>query len=146
MALSANIGSTFAAKFGTIQTYTAGASIYRGATVVIRQTDGLAYPAVEDIADTFKQLVVGYAQEAAETAASIRVRMDGKLRRVFSGGGEPADYIGRLACVKDDESVQIYDAGTGKTVAGRITEKISATAVYVDFTDRPIRLATSAND
>lgn len=144
MALTQNIGSTFAAKFGTIQKYVAGAAIFRGATVAIRQGDGLAYPATDDTSDTYKQLVVGYAMEAAAIGASIRVRQDGKLKRKISGS--PAVVVGRLACIKDDETVQLYGALSCKVVVGRITEAVGSIEVFVDFTNRPARLASSAND
>jgi len=146
-ALTSNLGSNLAAKFGRIQAYTAGEAIFRGATVALRLNlaDDKVYAAVDDPLDVRKQLVIGFAMEAAAAdGASIRVRQDGKLRRAFPS--IPASVIGRLACIKDDQSVQLWSAGsTCKVVVGRITEK-SATQVFVDFTDRPARLATSLTD
>lgn len=147
MELTANLGSNLAAKFGRIQAYTAGAAIYRGATVALRLnlSDDKVYPAIDDPTDAQKQLVLGFAMEAASTDGdSIRIRQDGKLKRSFPN--IPASVIGRLACIKDDQSVQLYTAGsTCKVVVGRITEK-AATHVFVDLTDRPVRLATSLTD
>ncbi|KKL87908.1 hypothetical protein LCGC14_1930000 [marine sediment metagenome] len=148
MALTGNLGSNLAVKFGFIQTYIAGGAIYRGATVVLRlaTADDKVYAAVDDTADVYKQLVVGWAME--ETTAdgdTIRIRADGKMKRDFPS--MPASVIGRLACIKDDESVQLWSAGsTCKAVVGRITEKPSSTTVYVNFLDRPVRLATSLTD
>jgi len=144
MALTQNIGSNLAAKFGFIQSYVAGGAIFRGATVALRLAvgDDKVYPAVDDPTDTYGQLVVGFAMEAAAgDGSTIRVRQDGKLKRKFPS--MPSSVIGRLACIKDDESVQLYGSGTCKVVVGRITEKASSTDVYVDFLDRPLRLATS---
>lgn len=147
MALSQNMGSNLAAKFGYIQTYTAGAVIYRGAIVVLRlaTADDKVYAAVDDPTDAYKQLVLGFAMEAAAAdGAAIRIRQDGKFRLQFPS--IPESVIGRLACIKDDESVQLWTAGsTCKVVVGRITEK-AATTVYVDLSDRPVRLATSLTD
>lgn len=137
------MGSGFAVKYGYIQTYTAGAQIYRGATIAIRLGDGLAYPAVDDAADTYKQVVVGFAMEDAAASAEVRVRSDGKLKRAIIGS--PAVTVGRLACVYDDESVQLYSSGHD-IIVGRITEDTGGGEVYIDLLDRPARKATSAYD
>jgi len=148
MALMTNLGSNFAAKFGNIQAYTAGAAIFRGATVVIRMaTDAdKVYAAVDDVTDTYNQLVVGFALEATtKDGESIRVRRDGKLKRQFPS--MPVSVVGRLACIKDDESVQLWSAGsTCKAVVGRISEVANSLEVYVDLVDRPTRLSTSLID
>lgn len=147
MALTKNIGSNLAAKYGYIQTYVAGEAIFRGALVVLRFTtaDDKVYAAADDIDDSDKQLVLGFAMEAAVADAPIRVRQDGKFRLKFPGG-VPSSVIGRLACIKSDEDVQLWSAGsTCKVVVGRITEK-STTQVFVDLGDRPARLATSLAD
>lgn len=147
MALTANMGSNLAAKFGYIQAYTAGAAIYRGATVVLRLslTGDKVYMASNDTSDTYKELVVGWAMEAAAADGdTIRVRQDGKLKRKFPS--MPTSIIGRLACVLDNESVQLYGVGTCKTVVGRITEKANSTEVFVNLADRPLRVATSLVD
>ena len=105
----------------------------------------LLIPIVDGKTDAYKQLVLGFAMEAAAAdGAAIRVRQDGKLRLQFPS--IPASVIGRLACIKDDESVQLWTAGsTCKAVVGRITEK-TTTTVYVDLSARPARLATSLTD
>lgn len=148
MALTKNMGSNLAAKFGYIQSYTAGAAIFRGATVVLRlvTADDKVYAAVDDTSDTYGQLVIGIAMEAAAADGdSIRVRQDGKWKRKFPNMGG-LSVIGRLACILDDESVRLYNAGTCKAVVGRISEKPTSTEVYVDFADRPARLAALATD
>jgi len=148
-----NLGSMLAAKYGTIQSYQVGAGvhIYIGATVVVRLTTGYAHQAIDDTADMYKQVVVGHAAEEIDNSAGIagalnvRVRIDGKLKRSFPGAAQ-AD-IGKLACVKDDETIQLYGAGTTKAVVGRITEVADlGSSVYVNFADRPARLATSLYD
>lgn len=146
MALTKNIGSNLACKFGYIQTYTAGAQIFRGATVALRLTtaDDKVYPATDDTGDVYGQLVVGFAMEAAIAGAAIRIRQDGKLKRKFPS--MPSSVIGRLACIKDDESVQLHGASTCKAVVGRISEKPNSTEVFVDLADRPMRLATGLAD
>ena len=150
MALSANTGSNFAAKFGEIQTYSVGASahIYRGAIVVIRLGNGYVFPAADDTDDSDSQLVVGHAAEEADNssgsagAKTVRVRQDGKVKLAFTSVAQTD--IGRLACVKDDETVQRYGSGTTKVVVGRIVQiAVASTSVWVDFSDRPLRLATS---
>jgi len=142
MALTANMGTNLAAKFGNIQTYTAGAAIYRGATVALKLTDGKVYPAEADSDDSEKYLVVGFAMEAAAVDGDeIRVRQDGKLKRGLQG----VAVAGKLACVYDDETVQVYDS-THKIIVGRINELIGSTGVYVDLEDRPARLASSEYD
>jgi len=147
MALTANAGSNLQAKFGYIQTYAAGEAIYRGALVVLRLTTAgdKVYAAIDDPLDVRKQLVLGFSMEAAiADGAAIRIRQDGKFRLKFPS--IPASVIGRLACVKSDEDVQLWSAGsTCKVVVGRITEK-SSTHVFVDLSDRPARLATSLTD
>jgi len=146
MALTANTGSNLQAKFGYIQTYTAGGVIWRGGLVVLRLTtaDDKVYTAVDDPLDVRKQFVLGFALEAAVANAAVRIRQDGKLRLKFPS--IPTSVIGRLACIKDDESVQLWSAGsTCKVVVGRITEK-SSTHAFVDLGDRPARLATSLTD
>lgn len=147
MALTANVGSSLAAKFGNIQSYTAGGVIWRGAIVVLRlaTADDKVYAAVDDPTDTYKQLVVGFAQEAAVAEGSIRVRQDGKLKLKFAAA-MPDSVIGRLACIKDDENVQLYGESTCKVAIGRITERATSTEVYVNLVDRPTRLATSLLD
>ncbi len=147
MALTKNLGSSLAVKFGTIHTYIAGGQIWMGAIVVLRlaTADDKVYAAVDDVSDTYQQLVVGFAQEAAVDGGAIRVRRDGKLKCKFPS--MPSSIIGRLACIKDDESVQLWSSGsTCKIVVGRISERASSTDVYVDLTDRPLRLATSLID
>ena len=162
MALSANIGSLHAAKYGEIQSYpvAAGVHIYRFATVVIHGAgthEGYAAPATADTADTLKQLVVGVAQEERDNSASstdgldstdkkliVRVRQEGKVRRSFPAN--TVTCVGKLACVVDDETVQFYDAAKTKVIVGRITERIDEQNVFVDFDDRPARLATDVND
>lgn len=152
-ALTANLGSTHGAKFGTIQTYkvAAGEHIYRYATVVIKQSDGYLYAAVEDTSDAEKQIVVGFSLEEGDNssgingAKSVRARLEGRLRRNFDGSATQAD-IGSLACIKDDQTVQRYGALTGKIVLGRISEVIDGNTVFVNLLDKPLRLATSAND
>jgi len=146
MALSANMGSNLQAKFGYIQTYVAGGVIWRGGLIVLRlaTADDKVYAAADDPTDTLEQLVLGFAMEAAVVDAAIRVRQDGKFRLTFPS--IPASVIGRLACLKSDDSVQLWSAGsTCKVVVGRITEK-SSTHVFVDLGDRPARLATSLTD
>jgi len=148
MALTANMGSNLAAKFGAIQTYTAGAAIYRGALVVLRlaTADDKVYAAANDTTDVLKQFVLGWAMEAAAADGdSIRIRQDGKFKLQFPS--MPASVIGRLACVLDDNSVQLWSAGsTCKAIVGRITQKPSTTEVFVNLSDRPARLATSLID
>lgn len=145
--LTKNVGSGQAAKFGYIQQYTAGAAIWRGAIVVLRlaTADDKVYAADgTDTADALKQVVLGFAMEAvAADGDAIRIRQDGRLRLKFPS--IPASVIGRLACVLDDESVQLYGVSACKVVVGRITEK-SSTQVFVDLADRPARLATSLTD
>lgn len=147
MPLTGNMGSNLAAKFGYIQTYTAGEAIFRGALVVLRliTADDKVYAAVDDPLDVLGQLVLGFAMEAAAAAnASIRVRQDGKFRLGFPS--IPTSVIGRLACIKSDNEVQLWSAGsTCKVVVGRITEK-SLEHVFVDLGDRPARLATKLTD
>ncbi len=143
-ALSANMGSLLRAKFGNIQAYVAGGTIWRGSVVVLNLVDGLAYAATDtaDDADTTRLLVVGWAQEKAVVGGDIRVRQDGKLERIWQGsstGKKP----GRLACVYDDATVQA--ASAGKIVVGRITE-VGTTKVYVDLEDCPVRVATGSYD
>jgi hypothetical protein len=144
MVLSANGGSNQAAKFGTIQTYIAGAPIFRYALVVVRLGDSKVYPAVEDITDAYKQVVIGFATEQV-TAANLAIRVRREGHYLLTLAGSPAQAIGRLACIKDDNTVQLWaDDGHSYQVVGRITEKPDAVSVYVDLLDRPQRLATSA--
>jgi hypothetical protein len=149
MALTANVGSSLEMKFGTIQAYELGvdAIIYRGALVVVRQTTGLAHAAIRDTADAYKQVFVGVALEAKTYVAAgdlVRVRLDGKLKCKWQGG---TAYVGRLACLFDDETVQPYSTEESNVIVGRITEVLSSgTEVYVDLLDRPGRVATSANN
>ena len=143
-ALSKNMGSLLLAKFGNIQAYTAGGTIWRGSLVVLNLVDGKAYAASDtaDDGDVTRLLVVGWAQEAVVSGEVIRVRQDGKLERIWQGsstGKKP----GRLACVYDDATVQA--ASSGKVVVGRITE-ISSLKVYVDLEDHPVRIATGSYD
>jgi len=153
MALTANLGTQAAAKFGAVQTYTGAEAIYRGATVLLKLSDGLVYKAVEDGDDSELFLCVGHAMEELTAAnatlggsdANIRVRNDGKLKRTLTGS--PATKVGRLALVKDDEIVQTYEtlgSGTG-IVVGRISEVINSTEVYVDFHDKPSRTVSNNN-
>lgn len=143
-ALSANMGSILQAKFGNIQAYPAGGTIWRGGLVVLNLADGKAYAATDtaDNGDVTRLLVVGWAQEAAVADGEIRVRQDGKLKVKWQGsstGKKP----GRIACVFDDATVQA--ASSGKVVVGRITE-VGSTYVFVDLEDRPVRIATGSYD
>jgi len=147
MALTEDLGSLFQVKFGTLQVYTAGATIYRGATIALRLATGLVYPAIlNDSPDAdLNQLIVGYSRSGAIAAASLTVQREGRVIRNFTGG---TPLVGTLACVYDDETVQAYRATVGamNVVVGRITEVLDATRVYVDFGDRPKRIATSIYD
>ncbi|KKM62951.1 hypothetical protein LCGC14_1516490 [marine sediment metagenome] len=143
-ALSKNMGSILQVKFGNIQNYVAGGTIWRGSLVVLNLVDGLAYAATDtaDDGDVTRLLMVGFAQEKALVGEDIRVRQDGKLERTWQGssaGKKP----GRLACVYDDATVQA--ASAGKVVVGRITE-VGTTKVFVDLVDRPVRIATGSYD
>ena len=152
MVLSADIGSKLAVKFGEIQTYKMGVDIiYRGAICCVRQTDGYLYPAVDDTSDTNKQVFAGVAQEGIDNSAgsvgdkSCRVRQEGRWKFKMAGAAQ-AD-VGKLACVKDDETIQLWVSGQTTVIVGRITEiETAGSTVFVDVTDRPQRLATSAND
>jgi len=156
MALSANLGSLLAVKEGDIQAFTLGTgvatagSIWRGGLVAIRLTDGKAYPAVDNIADTYKQFVVGYSLEHPITIGDkiptiVRVRTNGHFRLKIAGVITAAD-VGKLACLKDDETVQLYDLAKTKVVVGRIREVIDTTYVYVDLDIHHSRLATGTYD
>lgn len=145
MALSEAMGSLFNWKAGTIQTYTAGGTVWYGGLVVVKIGDGLVYAAEDDTDDSEKQIVIGYALESKVSGEKIRIRSDGKLKRIIVG--TPAVVLGRLALIKDDETVQLYVDGTECTVVvGRIVESVSSTEVFVNLDDRPKRLATSVND
>jgi len=145
--LTQNLDSKLAAKFGTIQTYTVNATeveIFRGATVVLRLTDGLAYPAVDDIEDTHKQVVVGIARENKKVG-SIRVEEVKRIKRDCPGCDQT--YVGRIACVKDDQTVQLYGLSTCKVVVGRISEiAVEGVSVFVDLTCRLSRLVVGPYD
>ncbi len=143
-ALSSNMGSLLLAKFGNIQTYPAGGTIWRGGLVVLNLVDGKAYAATDtaDDGDVTRLLVVGWAQEAAVADGEVRVRQDGKLRRIWQGSSS-GKKPGRLACVYDDATVQA--ASAGKIVVGRLTE-VGSSDVYVDLEDRPVRIATGSYD
>jgi hypothetical protein len=151
-ALTQNLGAAYGAKFGTIQSYKVAAAvhIYRFAAVVLRD-DGFLYPAVEDISDTYKQLVVGLAQEeidntlGANGAKKCRVRREGRVIRQCATTVVQS-LIGKLACLKNDVTVQKYTDSSGQVVMGRITELYSSTEVFVDLVDRPKRIATDIND
>jgi len=145
MALTKNVGSTHGVKWGKIQTFAVGtAHIFRGAIVVVRLTNGYAYPAVNDPDDSEKQLVVGFAEEEIDNSAGvagalhIRVRQDGKIR-LNKLAADQAD-VGKLALILDDEAVQLYSGAEGHIVVGRITE-IADSKVFVDLEDRPTRIA-----
>ncbi len=143
-ALSSNMGSNLASKFGNIQAYTAGGTIWRGGLVALNICDGKAYAATDtaDDADITRLLVVGFAMEAASTGDTVRVRQDGKLRRKWQGAAD-GKLPGRLACVYDDVTVQ--KASAGKIVVGRLTE-IASTEVFVDLESRSVRVATGSYD
>ena len=70
---------------------------------------------------------------------------EGRVRRQYAGTATQAQ-VGKLACIKDDQTVQLYGALTTKVVVGRITEIFSTSEVYVDLMQFPARLATDAND
>lgn len=161
MALSANVTSAKAqAKYGSIQTYRVAedsGTIYRGAIVVVRLADATdayagvytlyrgVWPAILDATDAQKQFVLGIAQEKKTADNLIRIRQDGKIRLAISNADRT--MVGKLACITDDETVQLYTAsGASNVVVGRISEIIDTTAVFVDFTDRPVRVATGAYD
>lgn len=143
-ALTKNMGSNLRAKFGNIQNFTAGGTIWRGGLVVLNLCDGLAYAATDtaDDADTTRLLVTGFAQNKAVAGEDIRVRQDGKLELTWQGSSA-GKKAGRLACVYDDATVQA--ASSGKVVVGRITE-VGTTKVFVDLVDRPVRIATGSYD
>jgi len=143
-ALTKNLGSNLAAKFGNIQSYTAGGTIWRGGLVVLNLCDGKAYAATAtaDNGDVTRFLIAGYALEAAVADGTVRVRQDGKLKRNWQGS-DAGKLCGRLACVYDDMTVQA--ASSGRIVVGRITET-SATQVFVNLEQRPVRIATGSYD
>lgn len=151
-ALATNLGSIYGAKFGTIQTYkvAAGEHLWRFATMCVR-SNGYLYAAIEDISDTEKQLVVGLALEEIDNRSGIdgakecRVRREGRIRRQFAGSAIQVT-IGKLALIKDDQTVQVYGANDGKIVMGRITEIFSVSEVYVDLMMQPKRVAEAIND
>jgi len=155
--LTANQGSLLASKAGTIKALLVAPNvhIYTGALIVIRQTTGFAYPAMDDTSDTYKQVVYGYALEEVNTLPSqefptgcttreVRVRRDVRKRTLFLGTPTQT-CIGKLALVKADDTVQLFASGQCKIVVGRIDE-IDADSVYVDLADRPYRISTDAND
>ena len=152
MALAASKGTLINCKSGIIRTYYAatGEIFWAGSLVVISLTDGFVYVAVADTDDSEGFLSVGYALEDVDNssgidgALSLRVRADGQYGLKFQGIATGKE--GRLACIKDDETVQVYGAGTTKVVVGRIVSVRDATYVYVDLADKPLRIATSAND
>jgi hypothetical protein len=151
MALTANIGTLFEAKVGTIYTFPIGTGIhiYRYALVCVRLTGagaGMAYPAIEDAADAYKQVFVGFAmEEKSATGDSVRTRKDGRVRLNLPGAD--STYVGKLACIKDDCTVQLWTSGsTGKVVVGRIVSLPSLGYVFVDINTWLPRLATTLTD
>jgi len=151
MALAANLGSTLRAKEGDIFGYpvVAGAHIYVGATVTVAlagATAGYARPAQSN--DTgLSQVVVGIARKEAnavgKASGEVTVLVQrGRWRREKAGASQ-AD-IGKLACVADDETVRLYSAeAESNIVCGRITE-LDGSRVYVNYSEKPARVATSA--
>lgn len=146
--LSADIGSNLAMKIGSMQTLLMATNqiIYRGGLVAVRLTDGLAYPAVDDVNDTYKQIIMGVAWEHKDsedsTTMTVRARLEGKYLLKFPGCDQSC--IGRLALLKDDETVQTYSSNQTKVVVGRIFEfGVEGESVYVNLLDRPSRIASS---
>ena len=144
--LTTNAGSNFSVKPGYIQAYPAGSiKIWRGALVVLRLTDNLLYPAVNDPTDVYKQIVRGYAMEASTTGSTVRLRGDGKLLMKFMGANI-AGSLGKIVCVYDDETCQLWSASGCKVAIGRVDQIVGYDSVYVNLMDRPARLATSIYD
>ncbi len=150
MVLTAAIGSLLDVKYGNVQSFVpgSGVTIYEGALVALRLTDGLLYSAEADDDDNLKQLVIGFARESKLTTDSktiVRVRLDGKIKVGFSGG---TPICGQLGIILDDNTLQPFDDGGGKQniVAGRIREVISSQFVYLNLEDRPVRVASSVYD
>lgn len=147
--LTSDLGSLLAVKYGKLQVFDVGTgvTIYEGALVAVKLTDGKLYKAEADDDDSEKFLVVGFSREpcVAGSPTNIRVRTDGKYRLNFSGG---TPVVGKLAIVLDDETIQPFDDGGGKKniVAGRITEVIDAQTIFVDLEDKPLRLAATQYD
>ena len=162
--LTENLGSKYCEKYGAIQTYQIGGSchIYAGATVVLNLYDGYVYPALDATDATrntvvHKDLVVGVAQEELNnsdnsksgSARNIRVRRDSKVLRTINGSWTPNGTdqpVGKLACVYDDQTVQLFSGVTPMIVCGRITEIIDNNTVWVDYSDRPQRTTSNVLD
>ena len=143
-------GSTLAVKDGTIFQYLMAPNqkIFWGSLVALR-ADGLMYSAVEDVTDTYQQVVRGFAMESKDTTdgsttTNIRCRRDMRkslnFQNIFN-----QNIVGKLGCLKDNNTVQLYDVAECKVVVGRITAQ-DGVNVYVDLSDQPSRIATSASN
>lgn len=153
MALSDNIGVRARSKEGTIQRYSVagGVKIYSGALLTVAlagATAGYARPAAGTDGG-LEQIFIGIAQEGADAtllaSGALYVRVRENLKWYCLKASPIQSDVGKLACVYDDETVQLYDAANDNIVVGRITE-IEGNNVYVNTADRPARVAVSASD
>jgi hypothetical protein len=100
---------------------------------------------VNDPTDVYKQIVRGYAMEASTPGSTVRLRGDGKLLMKFMGENI-AGSLGKIVCVYDDETCQLWSAEGRKVAIGRVDQIVGFDSVYVNLMDRPARLATSIYD
>ena len=150
--LAKNQDTILNVRFGSVIELPVGAGchIYRGATIVVRQISGYAFPAADDTTDAYKQVVVGWAREEVDNstgsngAKTVRIQNDGHQKRSFAGAAQSS--VGKLAVIVDDDSVQTYTLGSTAVVVGRITKLAGTNFVYVNFGDRPIRIVTNENE
>jgi hypothetical protein len=150
--LTANSGSNFTTRVGDIQAYNiGGTTFYRGAVCVIRLSSGTLYMADgTDTTDTLKQIIVGYAMEGYPITSlttqptQLRVNKSGQILLKFNGIATGSE--GKLACIYDNDTVQLYGVNTCKVIVGRIMDVPDQTHVFVNLQDRPSRLATSLYD
>ena len=153
MALSANRGSDFDAKFGRIRVYPvlAAVHIYRFGLVTL--VGGYARPAYDDADDSDSQVLLGFAMEEADNTASgaqngdinVRVREEGAINLSIASAAQTD--VGKVATVSDDTTARFYNAAsTGNLIIGRIIEIISSIMVRVSLEDRPGRIASSDYD
>lgn len=109
-----------------------GSLIFAGSMVCIG-TDGYAVPATDTAGLKFAGVSRGYADNSAGASGDVKVEVWRRGAFSLAASGMTLANAGDVVYVLDDQTVGLAASAANDVPCGKISEYVSATAVYVDI-------------
>lgn len=110
----------------------AGGVIFAGSIVCIG-ADGYAVPGSDTAGMKFAGISRGYVNNSAGTSGSVAVEVWRRGCFKLAASGMALSNFGDGVYVMDDQTVGLAATATNDIACGRVSEYVTATAVYVDI-------------